>query len=128
MERLLVEFRIQHSRSRRGQPDFSTRSRHWRRLFGGCLLVKWNALDLRLTGAEIVVAGEDAQAAALLGAARKLPYATSIVLHAPHADALPADHPARAKLSAVAQSAAFICRGQSCSLPVTQPDALNELM
>lgn len=87
-----------------------------------------NALDLRLTGAEIVVAGEDAQAAALLGAARKLPYATSIVLHAPHADALPADHPARAKLSAVAQSAAFICRGQSCSLPVTQPDALNELM
>ncbi|WP_416193497.1 thioredoxin domain-containing protein [Nitrobacter sp. TKz-YC01] len=86
-----------------------------------------NALDLRLTGAEIVVVGEDAQAATLLGAARKLPHATSIVLHAPNADALPADHPARAKFAAVTQSAAFICRGQSCSLPVTQPDALNGL-
>lgn len=87
-----------------------------------------NALDLRLTGAEIVVVGEDAQAATLLGAARKLPHATSIMLHAPNANALPADHPARAKFAAVTQSAAFICRGQSCSLPVTQPDALNRLV
>ncbi len=87
-----------------------------------------NALDLRLAGAEIVVVGKDAHADALLGAARKLPHATSIVLHAPHADALPADHPARAKIAAATQSAAFICRGQSCSLPVTQPDALSGLV
>lgn len=84
-----------------------------------------NALDLRLTGAEIVVVGEDAQADALLGAARKLPHATSIVLHAPRADTLPPEHPARAKIGAMTQSAAFICRGQSCSLPVTQPTALS---
>lgn len=87
-----------------------------------------NALDLRLTGAEIVVVGEGAQADALLSAARKLPHATSIVLHAPRADTLPPDHPARAKIAAVTQSAAFICRGQSCSLPLTHPDALSGIL
>lgn len=87
-----------------------------------------NALDLRLSGAEIVVVGEGAQAEALLSAARKLPHATSIVLHAPHADALPQDHSARAKITAVTQSAAFICRGQSCSLPLTHPEALSGIL
>jgi uncharacterized protein YyaL (SSP411 family) len=87
-----------------------------------------NALDLRLSGAEIVVVGEGAQADALLSAARKLPHATSIVLHAPHADSLPQDHSARAKITAVTQSAAFICRGQSCSLPLTHPEALSEIL
>jgi uncharacterized protein YyaL (SSP411 family) len=87
-----------------------------------------NALDLYLTGAEIIVIGKSARADALLAAARKLPHATSIVLHAPRPDALPADHPARAKLAAVKESAAFVCRGQSCSLPMTEPDALRALV
>ena len=87
-----------------------------------------NALDLYLTGAEIVVVGEGARADALLATARKLPHATGIVLHATRADALPADHPARAKLTAVKDSAAFVCRGQSCSLPMTEPDALRALV
>jgi uncharacterized protein YyaL (SSP411 family) len=87
-----------------------------------------NALDLRLSGVEIVVVGEGAQADTLLSAARKLPHATSIVLHAPHADALPQDHSARAKITAVTQSAAFICRGQSCSLPLTHPEALSGIL
>ncbi|MGN6113960.1 MAG: thioredoxin domain-containing protein [Nitrobacter sp.] len=87
-----------------------------------------NALDLYLTGAEIVVVGEGARADALLATARKLPHATGIVLHAARADALPVDHPARAKLTAVKDSAAFVCRGQSCSLPMTEPDALRALV
>ena len=87
-----------------------------------------NALDLYLAGAEIVVVGEGTRADALLAAARKLPHATGIVLHAARADALPADHPARAKLTAVKDSAAFVCRGQSCSLPMTEPDALRALV
>jgi hypothetical protein len=48
-----------------------------------------NALDLHLSGAEIVVVGEGARADALLATARKLPHGTSIVLHAPSADVLP---------------------------------------
>ncbi|EAQ37088.1 hypothetical protein NB311A_08058 [Nitrobacter sp. Nb-311A] len=87
-----------------------------------------NALDLRLTGAEIVVVGEDAQAGALLNAARKLPHATSIVLHAPHAEALAADHPAQAKARSVRGAAAFVCRQQRCSLPVSIPKTLIELV
>jgi uncharacterized protein YyaL (SSP411 family) len=87
-----------------------------------------NALDLRLAGAEIVVVSEGAQADALLNAARKLPHATSIVLHAPQADALPAGHSARDKADSVQGAAAFVCRNQSCSLPVTAREALIDLV
>jgi uncharacterized protein len=86
-----------------------------------------NALDLQLSGSEIVVVGEGRQAETLLAAARQLPHATSIVLHAPRADELAPKH-RRAKLSAVKGSAVFVCRGQSCSLPVTEPAALAELV
>jgi uncharacterized protein YyaL (SSP411 family) len=87
-----------------------------------------NALDLYLTGAEIVVVGEGARADALLAAARKLPHATTIVFHASHPDALSSDHPARAKLASTTGAAAFVCRGQSCSLPMTEPGALAALI
>jgi len=80
-----------------------------------------NALDLHLTGAEIAVVGEDREADALLSAARSLPHATTIVLHAPRADGLPQNHPARAKADSVSGAAAFVCRSQSCSLPVDDP-------
>jgi uncharacterized protein YyaL (SSP411 family) len=95
-------------------------------MFGHLSLL--NALDLHLTGAEIVVVGEGAAADALLAAARKLPHATRIVLYAPRADALPADHMARAKADAVQGAAAFVCRNQSCSLPVSEPQALVDLV
>jgi uncharacterized protein YyaL (SSP411 family) len=87
-----------------------------------------NALDLYLTGAEIIVVGEGAQANALLDAARQLPHANCTVLHVPRADALPADHMARAKADAVQGAAAFVCHNQSCSLPVTAPQALVDLV
>ncbi|MBX9709463.1 MAG: thioredoxin domain-containing protein [Xanthobacteraceae bacterium] len=87
-----------------------------------------SALDLFLSGAEIVVVGEGADAQALLAAARKLPHANSIVLHAPNSGALPAGHPAHAKLEGSTNAAAFVCRGMNCSLPVTQPDALTALV
>jgi uncharacterized protein YyaL (SSP411 family) len=87
-----------------------------------------NALDLHLGGHEIIVVGEGEEAEVLLAAARRLPHAVSIVLHAPRADMLSAAHPARAKLEAVRGSAAFVCRGQSCSLPVMEPEALVALV
>jgi uncharacterized protein YyaL (SSP411 family) len=87
-----------------------------------------NALDLYLTGAEIVVVGEGKEADALLGVARKLPHATTIVLHAPRADDLASDHPARAKAESVSGAAAFVCRQQSCSLPVTTAHDLMQLV
>ena len=81
-----------------------------------------NALDFRLRGAEIVVTGESAQA--LFMAALKLPFLDRIVLRAFSADALTPSHPARTKLAAHAGPAAFVCVGERCSLPVSEPQQL----
>jgi uncharacterized protein YyaL (SSP411 family) len=81
-----------------------------------------NALDLRLNAAEIVVTGPDH--ARFAAAALRLPYLNRIMLRAPSAAALPAGHPAQAKITAGAGSAAFICVGETCSLPVTDPDQI----
>jgi uncharacterized protein len=85
-----------------------------------------NAVDLRLRGAEIVVTGQGARAQALLDAARARAPLDRIVLHAPAAEQLPATHPARDKIKAAGEPAAFICVGDTCSLPVTDPAGLIE--
>ena len=86
-------------------------------LFGHIALL--NALDLRLSGAEIVVAGRDGEA--LARAAMQLPFLSRIVLRAASPDALPPTHPARAKIAATAAAAAFVCVGETCSLPLSDP-------
>ena len=84
-----------------------------------------NAVDLRLRATEIVVTGEGAAAAALLSAARALPPLDRIVFHAASADVLPPAHPARAKVQASrGEVQAFVCVGETCSLPVTDRDGL----
>ena len=85
-----------------------------------------NALDLRLRAIEIVVAGKGAPADALTDAALKLPFLDRIVLRAPSAEALAPAHPAQEKIQAAGGPAAFICAGQTCSLPVTQPEQIAE--
>jgi uncharacterized protein YyaL (SSP411 family) len=81
-----------------------------------------NAVDLRLRGAEIVCAGTDAKP--LVDAALRLPFVSRTVLRAPSADELPAGHPAQDKIKAVTGSAAFVCMGETCSLPVTSPTGI----
>jgi uncharacterized protein YyaL (SSP411 family) len=81
-----------------------------------------NALDLRLRGAEIIATGPDAERFAQ--AALKLPFVGRIVLRARNAADLPASHPAQEKLKAAPGSAAFVCVGERCSLPVTEPDMI----
>jgi uncharacterized protein len=91
-----------------------------RNLFSHVALL--NALDLRLRGAEIVVTGPEADRFAQ--AALKLPFLDRIVLRAASAANLPAKHPAQEKLKATEGSAAFVCIAETCSLPVTSPDAI----
>jgi hypothetical protein len=81
-----------------------------------------NAIDLRLRIAEIVVTGSDS--GALAAAALALPFIDRVVLRAPSADALPSTHPAQAKIAAASTGAAFVCIGETCSLPVTDPDGI----
>jgi len=84
-----------------------------------------NAIDLRLRAAEIVVTGEGEAADALLAAARAMAPLDRIVFHARSAEALPLSHPARPQLAAAqGQAQAFICVGETCSLPVTDPAGL----
>jgi len=83
-----------------------------------------NAIDLRLNAIEIVVTGEGEGADALLAVARRASPLNRVVLHAPSAVALPQKHPARAKITAATAPQAFICVGETCSLPVTRADAL----
>jgi uncharacterized protein YyaL (SSP411 family) len=79
-----------------------------------------NAVDLRLRAAEIVVTGEGA----LLAAGRRLAPLDRILLRAAAAADLPAAHPARAKVATASAPQAFVCVGETCSLPVTDPAAL----
>jgi hypothetical protein len=91
-------------------------------------LALFNALDLRLRATEIVVAGEGRGADALTAAALALPALDRIVLRAPTAEALSAAHPAQEKIKATREPAAFICVGERCSLPVTEPARIAEVV
>jgi len=84
-----------------------------------------NAVDLRLRGAQIVVTGQGPAADSLLAAARRLPPLDRIVLHAATAEALPRAHPAREKIGAARGPQAFVCVGETCSLPISDPAGLN---
>ncbi len=84
-----------------------------------------NAIDLRLRSAEIVVTGEGPRAQALLDAARRLPSLDRIALHATAAEMLPPSHPAREKIATTTEPRAFVCVGETCSLPVRDPSGLN---
>jgi hypothetical protein len=89
-------------------------------LFGHAALL--NALDLRLRAAEIVIVGADTEP--LVRAALALPFLDRILLRAPSAQTLAPTHPARAKLAAAPAGAAFVCVGETCSLPVIEPSGL----
>jgi uncharacterized protein YyaL (SSP411 family) len=88
-----------------------------RNLFGHVALL--NALDLRLRGAEIVVTGKESEP--FVQAALRLPFVERIVLRAVSPTNLPASHPAQEKLKAAPVTAAFVCVGERCSLPLIHP-------
>jgi uncharacterized protein YyaL (SSP411 family) len=81
-----------------------------------------NALDLRLSAAEIVVTGPEMRR--FTQAALKIPFFNRIVLRAPSVNSLPPSHPAQEKIKASPETAAFICVGERCSLPVTQAEQI----
>jgi uncharacterized protein YyaL (SSP411 family) len=83
-----------------------------------------NAVDFRLRAADIVVTGEGPRAQALLDAARKIPPLDRIVLYARAAEDLSPTHAAQEKVRLAAEPQAFVCIGETCSLPVTDPTAL----
>jgi uncharacterized protein YyaL (SSP411 family) len=95
-------------------------------LFGHLALL--NALDLRLRAAEIVVTGRDNRADELAAAGRKLPFTDRILVRMEEPSRAPpaAQEKIAERIKAGGESAAFICLGETCSLPVTQPQAIAE--
>jgi uncharacterized protein YyaL (SSP411 family) len=87
-----------------------------------------NALDLRLRAAEIVVVGSGPQAHDLIAAALKAPFLDRIVLRAPTAESLPNHHPAQSKLRSAPGAAAYVCVGETCSLPVASREQLSQAL
>jgi uncharacterized protein YyaL (SSP411 family) len=91
-----------------------------------------NALDLRLNAIDVVVvmpigagAGSDD---ALLAAVRR--HTTPNVVLSVHAGeaGLPADHPASGKTAIAGRPTLYVCRGETCSLPVTEAGAVAGLI
>ncbi len=94
-------------------------------LFGHAALL--SALDSRLRLAEIVVTGTRAEEFAKVALAQS--FLASTLLRASDESSLAADHPAREKLAAAqGESTAFVCRGEVCSLPITDPAALPAVL
>ncbi|HVZ15162.1 MAG TPA: thioredoxin domain-containing protein [Bauldia sp.] len=88
-----------------------------------------NALDLRLRATEVVIiAPEGTNPTDLLDAVGSAP--SHVLVPAMHADgaALPASHPAFGKTAAGGKPTAYVCRGETCSLPVTDRAALTALL
>ena len=83
--------------------------------------MKMHGLDLRLRGVEIVAIGPDADRFA--EAALALPFLDRVVARAATAADLPATHAAR-ELALDGTTAALVCAGQRCSLPITDPAQL----
>jgi uncharacterized protein YyaL (SSP411 family) len=90
-------------------------------LFGHAALLA--ALDSRLRLTEIVLTGSRAKEFA--EAALAQPFLATTLLRASDESSLPAGHPAREKVAASkGEGAAFVCRGEVCSLPITDPAEL----
>src|SRR5262249_29901834 len=81
-----------------------------------------NALDLGMRAAQNVLTGGGKSPGGRLAAGRNRPLPVRFVVRA--ALAPPPGHTAHHNMKATAQSAAFICIGETCSLPVSEPDAL----
>ncbi len=81
-----------------------------------------NALDLRLRVVEIVAVGPEAEQFAAV--ASELPFLERVVVRAAQPDDLPPAHPGRTLSLSDGQTAALVCAGQRCSLPITDPHQL----
>jgi len=79
---------------------------------------------------QIVLVGDpqDRQLGALRRAVYRVSLPNRIVLVVPPGRALPPDHPAHGKGLVGGRAAAYVCNGPTCSLPITDPQALMDTL
>jgi uncharacterized protein YyaL (SSP411 family) len=86
-----------------------------------------NANDLLQNAVQVVLVGDPAAPA--MQAMRRAVFGVSlpnlVLQSVASGAALPPEHPAAGKTVAAGRVAAFVCRGQTCSLPFTEPERLQ---
>ncbi|NIJ43314.1 hypothetical protein FHS78_003627 [Parvibaculum indicum] len=82
------------------------------------------SFETRLHPIQIVLAGEADGIEPLRRAVYALALPNRIVTHLPPDASLPQSHPASGKGMVGGKPTAYVCVGETCSLPVTNPDAL----
>ncbi|MEE8517209.1 MAG: thioredoxin domain-containing protein, partial [Alphaproteobacteria bacterium] len=85
-----------------------------------------NAYEFRDRAAQIVIIGErgDGTVQAFVDAVHGLSLPDRVIMVIEPGTALPQSHPAAGKTGTAGVATAYVCFGQTCSLPVTDPDAL----
>jgi hypothetical protein len=89
-----------------------------------------NAVELLSGGCQVVIVGERGapETEALLDAVRASPSPDRVLSVVAPGTGLPEAHPARGKGLVQGRPAGYVCRAQTCSPPVTEPDALRRLL
>jgi uncharacterized protein YyaL (SSP411 family) len=89
-----------------------------------------NAGELALRPVQIVILGARgaADTEAMVDAAFRISTPDRVLQSVADAASLPRTHPAHGKQAKDGRATAYLCIGQACSLPVTEPAALAELM
>ena len=88
-----------------------------------------SALDLRLGATDVVlVLPPETAGAPLLDAVRAAWTPNTVLAVVAATEQLPAAHPAAGKPAIDGLPTAYVCRGETCSLPVTEPGALAGLL
>ncbi len=85
-----------------------------------------NAAELLQEAAQVVILGDRAEAggAALLAALRRRSQPNLVLQVLGDGESLPSGHPASGKTAVNGSATAYVCRGMTCSLPITDPDEL----
>ena len=97
-------------------------------VLGGASIL--SAVHQRLSATEVVILGSGQPGAAelLATADARRDDALFIALFPGDAPPLPEHHPAFGKTMLNGRATAYVCHGETCSLPVTEPHALGELL
>ncbi|MBA4209969.1 MAG: thioredoxin domain-containing protein, partial [Parvibaculum sp.] len=86
------------------------------------------SLDTRLRPVQVVLIGTAEETVPLARAAFSVSCPSRVLMRVSDGASLPASHPAHGKTALDGKPTAYVCAGETCSLPVTDADALVEEM
>ncbi|MFN4353916.1 thioredoxin domain-containing protein [Parvibaculum sp.] len=86
------------------------------------------SLDTRLRPVQVVLIGSAEETAPLARAAFSVSCPARVLMRVADGASLPASHPAQGKTAVDGKPTAYVCAGETCSLPVTDAAALIEEM